>query len=254
MADDFQLATGGGVGLAIRDLDDGRTIVNYVTKDSPADKAGIQLKAQILQINDTPVEDYITKTVAWSAPFSTEHFKHLQQLRYALRAPVGTDFSITYKNPGDSAEKTVKLTTVAERESFNYSSFNKGLTGFETPVEYKLLDNGYGYAKIYSFADNSVLTIQLWERMIRTLNQDNTPGLIIDMRQNGGGEGFLADQMAAYFFNDPLRVGQYRLLRQTTGQVYDRPSHCSAVLFATGRPALSWQNRRFSGPQLRQRL
>ncbi|MCX6046479.1 MAG: S41 family peptidase [Chloroflexi bacterium] len=207
IAEDFQMATGGGVGLAIRDLDDGRTIVNFVTKDSPADRAGIKLKAQILQINDTPVEDFITKTVAWSAPFSTEHFKHLQQLRYALRAPLGTNFTITYKNPGDSDEKTVKLTTVSERESFNFSSFNKGLTGFETPLEYKVLDNGYGYVKIYGFADNAVLTIQLWERMLRTLNQDSTPGLIIDMRQNGGGSGFLADQMAAYFFNEPLKLG-----------------------------------------------
>lgn len=207
VAEDFQSATAGGLGLAIRDLDDGRTIVNYVGKDMPGDKAGIKLKAQILKINDIPVEDFITKTVAWSAPFSTEHFKHLQQLRYALRGPLRTDFQITFKNPGDTTEKTAELTTVAEQDSFRFSSFNKGLTGFETPLEYSVLDNGYGYVKIYSFSDNEVLTIQLWERMMRTLNQNNTPGLIIDMRQNGGGSGFLAEQMAAYFFNDPLEVG-----------------------------------------------
>jgi len=207
LTDDFQLATGGGLGVAIRDLDDGRTITSFILKDGPAEKAGIKLKAQLLQINDTPIQDFITKTVAWSAPFSTEHFRHLQQLRYALRAPVGTDFTITYKNPGESAEKTAKLTTVAERKSFSFSSFNKGLTGFETPLEYKVLDNGYGYAKIYGFDDNEVLTIQLWERMIHTLNQNSTPGLIIDMRQNHGGSGFLADQMAAYFFDKPLELG-----------------------------------------------
>ncbi len=207
IAEDFQVATAGGLGLAIRDLDDGRTIASFVGKDSPGDKAGIKLKAQILKVNDTPIQDFITKTVAWSAPFSTQHFKHLQQLRYALRSPLATDFAITFKNPGDSAEKTVKLTSVAEQASFKFSSFNKGITGFETPVEYKVLDNGYGYVKIRSFFDNQVLTIQLWERLMRTLNENNTPGLIIDMRQNGGGAGFLANQMAVYFFNEPLKLG-----------------------------------------------
>ena len=206
IAEDFQAATGGGLGMAIRDLDDGRTIVNYLLPAGPADKAGIQLKAQIIKINGMPIQQFVDQTKIQTSA-STEHYKHLQQLRYAVRSPVRTDLEITFKNPGDSAEKTVKLTSVAEQQSFRFSSFNKGLTGFETPIEYKVLDNGDGYVKIYSFSDNAVLTIQLWERMLRTLNQSKTPNLIIDMRQNGGGEGFLADQMAAYFFKEPLELG-----------------------------------------------
>lgn len=206
IAEDFQAATGGGLGMAIRELDDGRTIVNYLLPNGPADKAGIQLKAQIIQINGMPIQQFVDQTKIQTSA-STEHYKHLQQLRYAVRSPVRTDVEITFKNPGDSTEKTVKLTSVAEQQSFRFSSFNKGLTGFETPVEYKVLDNGDGYVKIYGFSDNAVLTIQLWERMLRTLNQSKTPSLIIDMRQNGGGEGFLADQMAAYFFKEPLELG-----------------------------------------------
>ncbi|MEZ4617769.1 MAG: S41 family peptidase [Caldilineaceae bacterium] len=57
-----------------------------------------------------------------------------------------------------------------------------------------------------------MLSVQLWERMMRALNQNGVPGLIIDMRQNTGGSGFLADQMAAYFFDEPLGTGQHRLL------------------------------------------
>jgi C-terminal processing protease CtpA/Prc len=33
------------------------------------------------------------------------------------------------------------------------------------------------------------------------------PGLILDMRHNGGGSGWLADQMAAYFFDHRIAVG-----------------------------------------------
>ncbi len=42
---------------------------------------------------------------------------------------------------------------------------------------------------------------------MRELNENGIPGLIIDMRQNGGGSGFLADQMAAYFFQEQLVLG-----------------------------------------------
>jgi hypothetical protein len=38
-------------------------------------------------------------------------------------------------------------------------------------------------------------------------NENAVPGLIIDMRLNGGGSGFLADQMAAYFFDEPHSLG-----------------------------------------------
>ncbi len=207
LAEDFSFATGGGLGIAVRELDDSRVIVNFLLAESPAAAAGMEEKAEILEIDGQPIREVISDTVAWSAPFSTEHFERLQQLRYVTRFPVGTNVEITFQNPGAAEAETVALVAVPERESFSFSSFYAGLTGFEQPVEYELLDSGYGYVKIYSFADNDLLSVQLWERMIRTLNDAQVPGLIIDMRQNGGGNGFLASQMAAYFFDDPLELG-----------------------------------------------
>jgi len=204
--EDFQFATGGGLGIAVRELDDGRTIVNYVVADSPAADAGIEVGNEITAINGVSITQAISDTIAWSAPFGTAHFKRLQQMRYVTRFPVGQEVDVTFINSAGE-EETVTLESVPERESFSFSSFNTGLTGFELPVEYRLLDSGYGYVKIYSFADNDLLSIQLWERMIRALNRNDVPGLIIDMRQNGGGSGFLADQMAAYFFDEPLELG-----------------------------------------------
>jgi C-terminal processing protease CtpA/Prc len=207
VSQDFQQAVAGGVGMAIRDLDDGRTIVNYLTPGGPAEQAGIKLRAEILAVNDVPIDQAVDATFAWSGPFSTAHYKRLQQLRYLLRAPLGTTFTVRYQNPGASAAETASLVTVNERESFDISSFEAGHTGAELPVEFKLLDNGLGYVRIYSFADNDLLTVQLWEHMMQVLRAQQVPGLVIDMRQNSGGSGFLADQMAAYFFNEPLHLG-----------------------------------------------
>lgn len=216
---DFQRATAGGLGIAIRDVDDGRTIVNFLTPGSPADEAGIELGAEILEINGKPVDEAVDEAVSYRAPFSTEHVARLSKLRYAVRGPLGTDFKITYKNPGDKDPTTTTLTTVDEPESFAFSSYIIPRTGFELPVEYKLLeDSGYGYVSINSFADNDLLSIQLWERMMQTLNGQGVPGLIIDMRSNAGGSAFLADQMPAYFFDEELELGNTGYYDESTGQ------------------------------------
>ncbi len=221
---EFQDAISGGMGLAIRELDDKRVIVNYLLDGGPAEAAGIKLKAEIVSINGTPIDKAVSDTVPWSSPFSSEHVRRLQQLRYVLRFPLDTDVTIEYKNPGDTETKTAKLKTVDERQSLSFSSFARGTTGFELPVEYHLLDSGYVYAKITSFADSSRLTVQLWERMISTMNQAQIPGLIIDMRQNGGGSGFLADQMAAYFFNEELEVGNSASYDESLDKFYADPN------------------------------
>jgi C-terminal processing protease CtpA/Prc len=223
VSQDFQQATIGGVGMAIRDLDDGRAIVNFLTPSGPAEQAGIQLRAEIIAINDTPVDQAIDAAFAWSGPFSSPHYKRLQQLRYVLRGPLDTEVTVRYRNPGSNDEETVTLKRVNERESFDFSSFESGRTGVELPVDFKLLENGYGYVRIYSFADNDLLSVQLWERMIRLLKTQAVPGLIIDLRQNGGGSGFLADQMAAYFFNEPLHLGNTGYYDEKLGDFYFDP-------------------------------
>lgn len=241
IAQDFQAATIGGLGMAIRTLDDGRTIVNFLTPGGPAEQAGIELRAEILTINGQPTSEAVAATFAWGGPFSTEHFLYLQQLRYVFRAPLATEFVITYRNPMATAEETVTLKTVNERASFEFSSFEAGRTGAELPVDFEILPSGYGYVRIYSFADNDLLTVQLWERMIRTLNTQNIPGLIIDLRQNSGGSGFLADQMAAYFFNEPLRLGNTGYYDETLDDFYFDPR--TEDLFYLPAPELRYRGK-----------
>src|SRR3990170_2537160 len=216
----FEAETAGGLGMAIRELDDGRVIVNYVLEGGPAEEAGIRFGAEILEIDGKPMGEAISENVPWSSPFSNEEAKRLQQLRYVLRFTLDREsVEVVYKNPG-GAQKTAQIPVVEERDSFSFSSFFAGVTGLELPVEYEILDNGYGYVAIYSFFDNDVLTIQLWERLMQTLNSEGVPGLIIDLRHNGGGSGFLADQMAAYFFDEELELGNTGYYDDSTGDFF----------------------------------
>ncbi len=219
----FSIETAAGLGMAIRETDDGRVIVNFLTPLGPAEEAGIQLAAEITEINGQPIGDAISASVPWSSPFSAEHTLRLQQLRYVMRFEAGAQVEVVYQNPGASAT-TVTLAASDERESFTFSSFAAGIDGTELPVEWELLDSGYGYVAIYSFFDNEVLTIQLWERMIKFMNENQVPGLVLDMRFNGGGSGFIADQMAAYFFDEQLELGTTALWDESVGDFYVDPN------------------------------
>jgi C-terminal processing protease CtpA/Prc len=210
LAQDFQEDTAGGLGLAMREVDDGRILVNFLLPGGPADDAGMELGAEILSLNGVDIDEAVSSAVVHSAPFSTQHAERLQKLRYATRFPLSTgEVEVTYRNPESTNVQSAVLPVVPESQSFSFSSLFVDNSGFEQPLEYELLeDSGFGYVKIFSFFDNELLTAQLWERLMRNLNESGTPGLIIDLRQNGGGSGFLADQMAAYLFDEPLALGQ----------------------------------------------
>ena len=220
---DFITDTAGGLGFAMRETDDGQIIANYILKDGPADKAGMKWGAEILALDGKPTADVVSATVPWASPFSNPVVQRLQQLRYALRFKLdkGT-VEVKFKNPGES-EQTAKLPVVQERNSFAFSSLAAGQSPTALPVEFKVLPNGLGYIKVSSFFDNDVLSIQVWERAIKFFKDNQIPGVILDMRVNGGGSGWLADQMAAYFFDKETVVGNTAKYNRGSGEFYMDP-------------------------------
>ncbi|HXF62570.1 MAG TPA: S41 family peptidase, partial [Caldilineaceae bacterium] len=126
--------------------------------------------------------------------------------RYVLRRPPGATAMMTYRPRAGESQVTVTLTAEAETTSFDYGE--PPPTDLELPVETRLLESGFAYVRLTDFLDNQALTVQLWERLMATLNRESIPGLVIDLRRNAGGSGFLADQLAAYFFDEPLELGR----------------------------------------------
>lgn len=221
--DDFVRETEGGLGFAMRETDDGKIIANFILEGGPAEQAGMKWGAEIISLDGKPTAEVVDANMPWSSPFSNPIIKRLQQLRYATRFPMDKgQVEVTFKNP-DEAEKTATLDVVSERDSFSFGSFYYGQPPTSLPVEYDILPSGYGYLKISSFSDNDVLSIQVWERAIQFFNENQIPGVIIDMRVNGGGSGWLADQMAAYFFDKEIVVGNNAQYRKETGEFYMDP-------------------------------
>ena len=220
----FREAIAGGVGIAFRELDDGRLVVNFLLEDSPADEAGIELRAEILEINGQPAAEYVSETVAWSEPFSLEEQKRLQQLRYATRFPANSEVELSWRNPGAEEISNAVMPTSEERDSFDFSSFFQGRDRHRLPLEFEEIEGSdFTLVQIHSFSDNERLTIDLWERLIDELNYYAVPGLVIDMRSNGGGSGWLAQQMAAYFFHEPHVLGNSGFYDEDTEDFFFDP-------------------------------
>jgi C-terminal processing protease CtpA/Prc len=239
--DDFRAETVGGLGFAMRETDDGKIIANFILAGGPAEAAGMKFGAEIISMNGHPTSDAVDSTVPWSSPFSNPIVKRLQQLRYATRFKLDKgQVQVKFKNPG-GREQAADLDVVQEFDSFSFASFRAGQSPTALPVEFSVLPSGYGYIKISSFLDNDVLSIQVWERAIQFFNDNKIPGVILDMRINGGGSGWLAEQMAAYFFDQETVVGNTARYNKGSGEFYMDPG--DEQIMIPPQPAL-----RYSGP------
>ena len=211
---DFQNAVAGGYGFAIREMDDGTVIVVYVLKDGPADKAGMQVGAQVTAFNDKPIADAIGAVQPYAGPFSVATSKRYQQARYLLRAPAGTNASVTFVNPKASS-KTATLTAVDERQSFAFTSINKGVDPNALPVESQILASGIGYIQINSNYDDLDLIFRLFERALAVFQANQVTGLIIDLRHNSGGAPL---GLAGFLYDQEIIEGQTMYYSEKTGK------------------------------------
>lgn len=195
----FTQATAGGYGFAIRELADTRVIAIFVLEGGPAAAAGMKVGASITEFNGKPIADAIAEVIPWTLPMSSDVDIRYQQTRYLLRATLGSQATVTFSNPNQSA-KTVTLQAVAERDSFSRTSVYFNVETSPTlPVDYSLLDSGVGYVSINSYSDDLNLTYRLFKRAMDYFTASQVPGIIIDLRYNTGGNpiglaGFLTDQ------------------------------------------------------------
>jgi C-terminal processing protease CtpA/Prc len=202
---------GGRLGMRLAELDNGDVIVISVTDGLPADEAGIELGATILEWNgQSPVEAAGEEQLLFGA--SSEHARHLQQYEFLTRGPLDDEVTVTFANP-DSDEETVDLTYSEDIESRDFFantdvSLGADYDPAQLPVDASLLDTGIGYIKINTFSTDPLLMTNAWDTAITTLNQLGAVGLIIDVRDNGGGYGNLPLYIAGSFYDEPFEFNE----------------------------------------------
>lgn len=202
-ADDFYKKAGGGFGLVLAELSDGRVIATQVLEDMPADRAGMRVGAEILTWNDMPVGEAIAKVVPYLGSYSTPHTLRLAQVNFLERVPPNTEVKISFRNPGSAQITQAKLRAIVEYDSFFKTIPSLNQDELDLPIEGHILeDSGIAYIRISTFSEDYHLLARLWEHYLQGLIDAETPALILDLRSNGGGSVSIAMDFAGYFFKE----------------------------------------------------
>ncbi|HOV32184.1 MAG TPA: S41 family peptidase [Candidatus Hydrogenedens sp.] len=199
---------GGGFGFAMVRTDDNRYFVFDVKEGSSADKAEMEVGAELIQWNNGPIEIAVQETpVIWSdTPPATQAGKIWEKCKLLGRAPVDTEVEISFINPGETEARVAKL--VAEKDDYKtlktpvWQKIDAG--PMDSPLQKKILDGGYGYVHILFFSPtiNTPFPGQAFQKIISNFIRDDVPGLIIDLRGNTGGDPELIPRFAGYFVEE----------------------------------------------------
>ncbi len=230
---------GGSYGFALIKLDDGRYVTRLVDAGSPAAQAGMQFGAQILEINDHPLAQVLdTVSVIWGEVIpATLEARGLHQCRFIGRAGVGAQMKVKYLNRNANTPSTCVLTAVDD----HYSTYDKtSLTPVEPGpiVSHKIVGpNGYGYLKLTTEGaadDSGVLEIYRDFRIaIMTLNDQEVPGLILDIRANTGGFDDLSAALSGFFYSDTVLYEYQTYFNLNTGTIDVMPDRLRHINPAT---------------------
>lgn len=143
----------GGIGSLIHRQGD-FVIISEPYEGSPAQKAGLKAGDKILKVNDKDANG-----------------KSVEDVSAVLKGQPNTKVKLLVQRPGESGPRTFEI----EREKISID-----------PVPYYgMLPNGYGYIKLTSFTQTASGDVR--KALIDLKAKNNLKGLLLDLRDNGGG-------------------------------------------------------------------
>jgi carboxyl-terminal processing protease len=158
---------GGGIGAEIG-VRSGQPTVLRVLADNPAEKAGLKAGDVILKVNDESAE-------GWSADEAAKK----------IRGEVGTTVKVAVLRDGESKEFTIKRETVTN------------------PSVYSRIENGIGIMVMSRFDTE---TASLARKAAEDFKRQNVRGVVVDLRNNGGGYLTSAQEVAGLWLDDQVVV------------------------------------------------
>lgn len=140
-----------GIGIYISPTpeDDYITVVAPI-EGSPAEKSGIKPGDKIIKVDGKPV-----------------YSKNSDEAVGMMKGKSGTEVELTLNRNGKEFNVKVKREEIVSKS-----------------IESKILDDEIGYIKITSFSEN---TYKDFKNALNSLKEKNIKGLVLDVRDNGGG-------------------------------------------------------------------
>ena len=160
----------GGLGMYVGERG-GQILVISPMEDSPAERAGLKPKDQIVQVNDESV-------VGWNS----------EQVVQKLRGEPGTKVTVWVVRDGEDKLLSFEIT----REIIKIES-----------VRYNMLSDDVGYIKLMQFKQKTDEDVR---NAVRDVIKQGAKGLVLDLRNNGGGLLDSSVKICSIFLNGGLVV------------------------------------------------
>ena len=175
-------------GISIFEVE-GRPVVTGVDPSSEAALAGVEAGMIVVAIDGVPIERKIADARHRVAGTSSDRATMLRVYRRILDGDPGTTLTMTLLRKGsDRIIVTLTRRVVSDGPT----------------VKWRRLDSGYGYVKL------SLWKSPIHKEFKKALEQlRDTPGLIIDLRGNPGGEAGEVVKIASYFFSRKVSFGRF---------------------------------------------
>lgn len=158
-----------GIGAELT-VDAGRLVVVAPLKDSPAEQAGLKSKDYIYMVDDKPTSDMT-----------------LFDAIMAIRGAADTTVKLTVIRDGSNDPIEITITRKAiQVPSVKLTEMDKD-------------DKTFAHLSIYQFGDD---TVSEFEDAVRQITLDSPDGLILDLRQDGGGYLEASIQIMSEFFKE----------------------------------------------------
>jgi len=175
----FRRQQGVTVGFSVDDVD-GKTVVTSVIPGTDAAHAGVEQGMVVLRVNDTPVAERVAEIEKKRLPSSSE------------RATRWFIYNRVFAGPADSP---VKVTLQRADGSVFEVSVRRQIYSAAPEVTTHVLPSGNVYIRFDGFQRPITKEFRQALQKFR-----DAPGLIVDLRRNGGGDLAVLLPIAGYFF------------------------------------------------------
>jgi carboxyl-terminal processing protease len=175
-------------GISIYEVE-GQVAITGVEPDSEAESAGVENGMLIRTIDGKPVQERLRETQTLIGGTSSERAEKLRLYGKLLDGEPGTTVKLGLE---DAEEKLVEVT------------LTRRIVADVAKITSRRLASGYSYIKLNLWKSP---VHKEFRRALESLR--NTPGIIIDLRGNPGGEANEVIKIASYFFGSRIPFGQF---------------------------------------------
>jgi C-terminal processing protease CtpA/Prc len=214
---------------------EGRAIITEIGNSNDVAKVNLKIGDEILKIDGKDVRELLEEEIYPYVFASTDQWRDIKAFRYLLRGPASSEINLRIKN-AEGKQRNIVLTRDL--------GWGRNMPRKEhTDFEYRDLGDGISYVAINTFKTSEVVD-EFRKHMDRIRG---SKGLIIDVRENGGGNSGNGDRIVSLLIDKPILNSPWKTPQHIAAfQAWGRPEkwHIGEMDYVEPNEEME----RFSGP------